>query len=431
MPAEPAPEKVPPGTHLVIIGAGIVGACTALEALDRGFRVTILDPGPPGGEQAASYGNGCWLSFMSVLPPAMPGLWKQVPGFLRDPLGPLAIRWSYFPRVLPWLWAYLRSGWTEAQVLETARALKTLLADGPTLHKTLAERAGVPDLIRREGLMYVYPSREDYEKEAMGWRIRRAVGLSWKEIGPEEMRQLQPDLDRRYGFGALFEEAGHCTDPGAYVAALVEQAVAEGATLCRAEATGFRIQAGRLKAVLTGQEEIAADRAVICAGARSRSLAASAGSRVPLETERGYHAVVLGAEVGPRVPIMPSDGKMAITPTRAGLRVSGQVEIAGLEAAPNWRRSEILRDHLLRSFPGLPRDLPAERVKFWMGHRPSMPDGLPCLGYAAATPDIVMAFGHGHVGLVSGPRSGKAAAALAAGTTPGIDLRPYDPRRFT
>jgi D-amino-acid dehydrogenase len=426
MRAEPAPA----GAHLVVIGAGIVGATTALAALDRGLRVTILDPGPPGGEQAASYGNGCWLSVMSVIPPAVPGLWKQVPAFLRDPLGPLAIRWSYLPRVLPWLWAYLRSGWTEARVLETARSLHALLDDAPALHRALAERAGVGELIRRDGLMYVYPSRAEFEREAMGFRIRRAVGLSWREIGPEEMRQLQPELDQRYGFGALFEEAGHCTDPGAYVAALVERAVADGATLRRTAATGFRLEGGRLKAVRTGEGEIPADRAIIAAGAHSKPLAAAAGSRVPLETERGYHAVVLGARTGPRIPIMPSDGKMGITMTRAGLRASGQVEIAGLAAAPNWKRAEILRDHLLRAFPKLPRDLPPEALSFWMGHRPSMPDGLPCLGHAAATPDVVLAFGHGHVGLVAGPRSGAAAAALAAGAAPGIDLSPYDPRRF-
>lgn len=427
MPAEPAPGTA----HLVVIGAGIVGAATALAALDRGFRVTILDPGPPGGEQAASYGNGCWLSTMSVIPPAGPGLWKQVPSFLMDPLGPLAIRWSYLPRALPWLWAYLRAGWTEALVLETARALRTLLDDAPARHRRLAERAGVAELIRRDGLMYVYPSRAEFEREAMAFRIRRQVGLSWREIGPEEMRQLQPELDRRYGFGALFEEAGHCTDPGALVAALVEQAVAEGATLRRVAAIGFRIEGGRLRAVRVGDgDEIPADRAVIAAGARSKALAAAAGSRVPLETERGYHAVVLGAETGPRIPIMPSDGKMGITATREGLRASGQVEIAGLEAAPNWQRGAILRDHLLRAFPALPRDLPAEQVKFWMGHRPSMPDGLPCLGRSAASADVILAFGHGHVGLVAGPRSGEVAAALAAGAPAGLALKPYDPARF-
>ena len=433
MQADPAPagDGLPAsGAHLVVIGAGILGATTALAALDRGFRVTILDPGPPGGEQAASYGNGCWLSVMSVLPPAMPGLWKQVPRFLRDPLGPLAIRWAYLPRVLPWLLAYLRSGWTEARVLETGRALRSLLDDAPALHAALAERAGVGELIRRDGLMYVYPSRAEFEREAMGFRIRRQLGLNWREIGPGQMRQLQPELDPRYGFGALFEEGGHCTDPGAYVAALIHQAVAEGADLHRVAAEGFRIEAGRLKAVRTGEGEIAADRAVIAAGARSGPLAAAAGSRLPLETERGYHAVVLGAETGPRIPIMPSDGKMGITMTRAGLRAAGQVEIAGLEAAPDWRRADILRDHLLRAFPKLPRNLPRDQVAVWMGHRPSMPDGLPCLGPSAASPDIILALGHGHVGLVAAPRSARAVAALAAGVKPELDMRPFSPRRF-
>ncbi|MCR0985482.1 NAD(P)/FAD-dependent oxidoreductase [Roseomonas populi] len=435
MPAEPGPAPATEGgggegRHLVVIGAGILGACTALHALDRGFRVTLIDPGEPGGEQAASYGNGCWLSVMSVLPPAGPGLWKKVPGFLADPLGPLAIRWRYLPRVLPWLLSYLRSGWTEARVFRTAGALHALLKGAPALHKALAERAGVGDLIRQDGLMYVYPSREEFEAEAMGFRIRRALGLSWREIGPEEMRRLQPELSPRYGFGALFEAGGHCTDPGAYVAALVRQALAEGASLRRAAAKGFRIEGGRLRAVLTEDGEVAAERAVICAGARSRPLAAAAGSRVPLETERGYHAVVLGAEAGPRVPVMPSDGKMGITMTAAGLRASGQVEIAGLEATPNWKRAEILRDHLLRAFPGLPQGLGTERVRFWMGHRPSMPDGLPCLGPSAATPDVVLAFGHGHVGLVAAARSGEAAAAMAAGASPSFAIEPYDPRRF-
>jgi D-amino-acid dehydrogenase len=416
--------------HLVIIGAGIVGAATALEALSAGYRVTIVEPGDPGGEQAASYGNGCWLSPMSVIPPSMPGLWKKVPKFLMDPLGPLAIRWSYFPKVAPWLVKYLLAGWTEEKVLRTARALRPMLADAPALHRELAARAGVERLIERTGLYYVYENRAQFESEAMAWRIRRQVGIEWLELDADEMRQREPELDRRYGFGVLVEEGGHCRDPGAYVAALVAQAQAEGAELKRAKATGFRIEGGRLKAVLTEGGEIAADKAVISAGAHSRALAAKAGSDVPLETERGYHAMVLDSPTGPRTPMMPFDGKMSITWTDRGLRCAGQVEIAGLEAAPNWKRAEILRDHLLRSFPNLPRDLPADRVKVWMGHRPSMPDGLPCLGPSAASPDVLLAFGHGHVGLVAGPRTARLALALLAGRAPEIPVEPYDPARF-
>jgi D-amino-acid dehydrogenase len=149
-----------------------------------------------------------------------------------------------------------------------------------------------------------------------------------------------------------------------------------------------------------------------------------------LETERGYHAVILNPETGPRHPIMPSDGKMANTMTTGGLRIAGQVELAGLEAAPNWRRAEILRDYALRTYPDLPRELPPERVKFWMGHRPATPDALPVIGPAARSSDIIHGFGHGHVGLAAGAISGRLIADLVSGKPPVIDPTPYSPRRF-
>ena len=416
--------------HVAIIGAGIVGACSAVEALRSGYRVTIIDPAEPGGEQAASYGNGCWLSPMSVIPPAFPGLWKKVPKFLMDPLGPLAIRWSYLPRVAPWLIRYLRAGWTWDRVEQAARALRPLVVDAPALHQRLADEAGVGHLIERRGLIYVYPTRAAFEAESMAWEIRRRVGVRWMELDANDLHQREPDLARRYTFGVMVEEGGHCSDPGAYTAALVAHAVGQGAELRRAAATGFGIVGGRLTTVRTDQGDIAADAAVIAAGAHAKPLAAAAGDTVPLETERGYHAELADPEVSPRHGLMPSDGKMSVMRTQGGLRCAGQVEIAGLDAAPNWKRAEILRDHLLRCFPGLPRDLPAERVKVWMGHRPSMPDGKPCLGPSRATPDIVHAFGHGHTGLVAAARTGRIVAALLAGRPPEIAIAPFDPRRF-
>jgi D-amino-acid dehydrogenase len=228
----------------------------------------------------------------------------------------------------------------------------------------------------------------------------------------------------------MVEEGGHCTDPGAYTAALVAHALAQGATHLRARATGFAIEGGRLRAVRTDGAEVSADAAVIAAGAFAKPLAAAAGDRVPLETERGYHAEVTDPEVAPRHGLMPSDGKMSIMRTTNGLRCAGQVEIAGLDAAPNWKRAEILRDHLLRCFPGLPRDLPAERVTIWLGHRPSMPDGKPCLGPSSASRDVVHAFGHGHTGLVAGARTGRVVAALLAGRPPEIPIAAFNPGRF-
>lgn len=416
---------------LAIIGGGVVGACTALAAQRAGFEVTLIEPDAPGGEQAASYGNGCWFSTSSTVPPAVPGLWKKVPKFLADPLGPLAIRWSYFPKVLPWLARYLLSGRTEAKVLTTGRALQALIAGAPALHAALAEEAGVGHLVERRGQLYIFPNRAAFEADALPWRIRAATGVKWIEIDEDELRQREPDLDRRYKFAVLVEDGGHCTNPGAYVAALAALAEAQGMARVKARATGFRIEGGRLKAVLTDQGEVPADRAVISAGAHSRVLARAAGDDLPLETERGYHAVIAAPEAGPRMPLMPSDGKMSITMTETGLRAAGQVEIAGLEAAPNWKRAEILRDHLLRSFPGLPREIPAERIKVWMGHRPSMPDGLPCIGSSSKSADILHCFGHGHVGLVAAPRSAELAVALLTGGRPPIAPEPYSPRRFT
>src|SRR5580698_1219913 len=410
-----------PQQHVVVIGAGIVGAATAVELLRDGHRVTIVEPGDPGGEQSASYGNGTQLNPSSIIPMSAPGIWKKVPGYLADPLGPLAIRWSYLPRLLPWLWRFVRAGATEARLAATARALRPLLLEAPERHRRLAQEAGVGELITRQGGLFVYPSRADFEAEGLSWRLRRENGVRWIELSEEELRQREPSLHRRYKFAVLVEENGQCRDPGAYVAALARHAAALGAEILQTGATGFRIEAGRLRAVTTRDGERACDKAVIAAGAWSKQLAAAAGDRVPLETERGYHVVISDPGIAPRYPVMPSDGKMAFAMTPAGLRIGGQVELAGLDAAPNWKRAEVLLKFVRRVYPDVPEDLPPDRVKMWMGHRPSTPDGLPCLGPATGCTDIIHAFGHGHVGLTAGARSGKIVADLVAGRAPGLD----------
>jgi D-amino-acid dehydrogenase len=420
----------PANRHVAIIGAGAIGVISAIELLRDGHRVTIVEPGAPGGEQAASYGNAGWLSTHSVIPPAEPGAWKKVPKFLKDPLGPLAVRWSYLPKALPWLVRYLLSGWTAERVEATARALRPLLRDAPVLHKNLAEEAGVGHLIERNGVMHIYPSRAAFDADGLSWGIRKRVGVTWLEISADEMRQREPDLHPRYQFGVLVEEAGHCRDPGGYVAALAAHARSLGAEFVTATARGLRLADGKPVAVLTDKGEVICDAVVIAAGAHSKPLAASIGDRLPLETERGYHVMIESAETGPRTPMMASDVKMVVNWTDRGLRAAGQVEIAGLEAAPNWKRAEILRDHLLSMFPKLPRDLPPAAIRNWLGHRPSMPDGRPCLGYSRASRDVVYAFGHGHVGLVSAARTGRVVAQLIGNREPEIPIAPFDPKRY-
>lgn len=417
-------------THVVIIGAGIIGAASAYQLIRCGHRVTLIEPGIPGDEQASSYGNAGWLSSHSVLPPASPGIWWQVPKWLADPLGPLAVRWKYLPRALPWLVRYLGAAWTYPQVERTAIGLRSLLRGAPELHQEMAQQAGVPELIERRGLLHAFVSREEFKKDARAWAIRKKEGITWQELDAPALRALEPDLDPRYTFGVLVPETGSCRNPGAYTAALIRYAQKMGANLISTHATGFRVENGRLKAVLTVQGEVLCDRAVIAAGARAKMLARAAGDHVSLESERGYHAILQAPEAKPRTPTMFADCKVIVNSMEQGLRVAGQVEIAATDDTPDWRRAEILRDHLLTLYPALPRDLPAERIKLWMGRRPSTPDGLPCIGYATNSQDIIHAYGHGHVGLVSSARTGRLVAQLAQHQTPEISLKPFSPQRF-
>lgn len=416
--------------HVVIIGAGVVGAACAIHALRAGLRVTILEPGTPGSPQASSYGNAGWLSSHSVIPPASPGVWKQVPGWLLDPLGPLTVRWRHLPRALPWITKYLSSAWTYAQIEQTAKSLRAMLRDAPDLHIEMAAIAGVPELIQKKGLLHVYPTRNDFQKDARAWQIRYNEGVRWEELEGQALWDHEPHLERRYHLGLYVPDVGNCTNPGAYVQGLMQYITTQGASLIQTQATGFRIQDGQLRAVYTPEGEIACDKAVIAAGARARDLAIAVGDRVSLETERGYHAVVQVEGIGPQIPTMLMDQKVIVTRMTNGLRIAGQVEIADLDDTPNWKRAEILRILLAKVYPALAPVITAEQIDVWMGRRPSTPDGLPCIGRANASPDVIHAYGHGHVGLAGSARTGRVVAQLLTNQTPEIDLAAYSPQRF-
>lgn len=418
--------------HAVVIGAGIVGACTAIELSRDGWLVTVVDPGQPGGEQAASFGNGAWLSPSSVVPMAHPGLWRRVPGYLLDASGPLTIRPRALPGLTSWLVRFLLAGATVSRVERTAQSLRALVGDAPSRHRALAAEAGVPHLVAQRGLLYVFPNRDAFVRDALAWRLRHDNGVTWHELDFDALHQHEPALGRQYQIGVLVPDGGHCADPGGYVAALMAHAVALGATVIQAAATGF--DAGQtLRAVNTTGGPIACDAAVVAVGARAGPLAAGLGDRVPLRSERGYHVTIdlEGDAPVPRLPLMPSDGKMSVTTLnqdgRRCLRVAGQVELAHIDDPPDWRRAVILHGWARRLFPGLPPDAPFRQ---WMGHRPSIADGLPVIGLARRCPGVAYAFGHGHVGLTGGPITGRLVADLLGGRAPTIDPAPYDPNRF-
>ena len=415
------------GKTVGVIGAGMVGV-TAASFLQRdGHRVFLVERGNPG--EGASFGNAGCLNGSSVVPMSMPGTIRNVPHWLADPLGPLSIRWRYLPWLAPWLLRFVRAGSPE-RVAAQARALRALLAPSVDTLLPLARDAGVADLIHRAGHLWVYRSEASLAKDQAAWRLRRDNGVVVTELGADELRQLEPTVSRDFARGVLVEENGHLGNPHRMVQGLAGALQRSGAEIHRAQALGFTLEGNRLKAIRTDKGELSCDAAVVAAGAWSRPLAAMLGDKVPLETERGYHLMIRDPEVMPRLPVADADGKFVATPMETGLRFAGTVELAGLKAPPDWRRAGILLEQGRKLLPGLAPSHAEERVSQWMGHRPSMPDSLPCLGPATRTPDVIYAFGHGHVGMAASPVTGKVVADLVAGRKPAIDVTPFRPQRF-
>lgn len=415
--------------RVAVIGGGVVGLTAALECRRAGLDVVLIEPDEPGGRQAASYGNGTWINPGAVMPLSVPGLWRDVPGYLLDRGSPFTIRWRHLPALAPWLFRFVRAGDTWDKVEACARARYLLNRGAVEAHAAYAAEAGVPHLLNRDDVVFVYGRRGDYEGEARGWAIRRALGIPFSEIGEEELRALEPALGPDYRFAIRMDGAGNLRDPGAYCAALAALLERRGAERVRARADGFLLDGGRLKAVSTSRGPVACERALLCAGAYSGPLARQAGDAVPLISERGYHVVIPEPVPALRHSLMPYDGKMAVATTPAGLRLAGQVELASLSAAPDWRRADILIDHAERLFPGLGK-VDREKVDRWMGHRPSTPDGLPYIGPSSGSPDIFHGFGHAHVGMIEAPATARILAALAGGGRPEIDPAPFSARRF-
>jgi D-amino-acid dehydrogenase len=410
-----------------VIGAGMVGVCAASWLQRDGHEVFLVEPGEPG--HGASFGNAGALNASSVTPVSMPGVMWKVPGWLFDPVGPLSLRWSYLPTVAPWLWRFVHAGTTE-KVHAQARALRPLVGATLDALMPLVRDAGAEDLVHRRGHLYVYRSPDGPEKERLAWELRRENGVEIDEFDADELRQLEPALSRDYVRGLLVRENGHTSNPLGLVQRLLKHVLRSGGRLERARALGFRLDGGRLAAIRTDAGDIAADAAIVCAGAWSKPLAASLGDKVPLETERGYHLMVRDPEVMPRIPTADADGKFVATPMDTGLRFAGTVELAGLKAPPDWRRARILLEQGRKMLPGLAAEHAEDRISVWMGHRPSLPDSLPVLGASRATPDIVYAFGHGHVGMTAAPMTGRLVADLVTGRPPAIDIVPFAPSRF-
>jgi D-amino-acid dehydrogenase len=387
------------------------------------MQVAVLDPlGPAGG---ASFGNAGMLSPDTATPIAMPGMLRKVPGWLRDPLGPLAVRPSYFPRALPWLLQWVKAGRLD-RVLAISDAMRALHRDTLTCWRELLGDALYRDLIRPSGQVHVWEGDDASPTEAIEQQIRDRHGIAAQPLNADDLRQMFPGLARDITRGLFVPGNGHTVSPQRIVHSLAELFRAAGGAIIAERAMKLIPREAGGFTVMTNTANRNADRVVVAAGAWSAQLLTPLGINLPLETERGYHAMLLAPNVTPAIPISSKTRAFFMTPMEDGLRIAGTVEIAGLDAPPDERRAKILVDHARRLFPGLQ----AGEVRYWMGFRPSTPDSLPILGPVERHAGLYLAFGHGHFGMSGGPPSGRLLARLITGQSPGIDPAPYDARRF-
>jgi glycine/D-amino acid oxidase-like deaminating enzyme len=407
---------------ILVIGAGVAGLSTALYLQRGGRAVTVVDPLPPAG--GASFGNAGLISADTSVPIALPGMLRKVPGWLADPLGPLSVHPRYFPKALPWL---LR--WIEASRMPRVLAISDAMR---ALHRTVFDcwmellgPSRFHDLVRPLGQVHVWETDEEEPDAALERRLRERQGIRSERLNADDIRQLFPGISRSVARGLLIPGNGFTVNPQRLVRTLGELLIEAGGTIV-AERVMKIIPCEGGYTAMTNTGWRSSREVVVAAGAWSRRLLDPLGIRIPLETERGYHAMLPSPGLTPKMPITNKSRSFVVTPMEHGLRIAGTVEIAGLDAPPNEERARVLLAHIKAMFP----DVDTREHRLWMGFRPSTPDSLPILGEAPGRPGLYLVMGHGHFGMTGGPPSGRIVSRLIMRKPPELDISPYAPTRF-
>jgi D-amino-acid dehydrogenase len=404
---------------VLIVGAGVVGLGCAYHLRKDGLAVTVVDRDPEGDK--CSFGNAGGIGITEVVPAAVPGVFWRVPGWLLDPLGPLALRPSHAPRLIPWLLRFSRSA-APREVARISAALAALnLRVYDDLVPMLAE-TGLSGELFRKGALSVYESDAGFERDRAEWALKRSLGIETAEISGDEARKMEPALGPIVQRAIMTPQWGHVTDPKRIVDGLRRWLMANGVRFERGEVSDLTASS----LTLADGRGLSAGRIVIATGAWSGLLARRIGDRVLLESERGYNTTLPAPGVALEREVIFAERKFTATPLICGLRIGGAAEFAGLTAPANYRRSRALVTLARRYLPDLKIDGGTE----WMGHRPATPDSLPVIGRSPRHASVLYAFGHAHVGLTLAATTGRLIADLVAGRPAVVDLSPYSIARF-
>ena len=406
-----------------IVGAGIIGAALGHALQKRGHKVALVDRDAPG--SGASFGNMASIAVTEFMPVSRPSVWLQTPRWLLDPEGPVRIAPTYAPQLVPWFLRFFRAGLpSKLQQLEAEGAIlcKRALPD----MQTLMAEIGLSEDVSATGCLSLYASEDEFEADRERLDMLDRHGFDYEVIGGNRLRELEPEIAPVIQKAVLLPGNRTVRNPSDIVTRLTEIVVARGGQSVRGEVIGIEA-IGAVKTVhLNDGSRLCAKNVVICAGAFSGRLSKMLGEPMPLETERGYHTQIMTPGITLNHSIIWPAKAFMVSPTAGGIRVGGTVEMAGLNAPPDYRRAKITVKRAREALPGLK----LEETSEWMGHRPALPDTIPVMSASGKMSGVFYSTGHGHLGLTFAATSAQLMADLICETKPPIDLTPYSITRF-
>ncbi len=403
-----------------IVGAGIQGVCSALFLQKKGYEVTLFDRDEPG--NAASYGNAGHFSPYASVPLNRPDVLTDVPAMLISSRGPLALKWNYVPKMIPWFLKFMLNC-RKNKMMHTAKNMHQILNLALPAFDELFEEINLDGLVESNGILYVWTDQNLKSRELEN-KIRQELGVRQQLVTPKEIHDLEPNLKPFYHGGVFYDNARHAKNPKKILIKLFDNFIEKGGKFLKLNIKD--IDFDEEKPVLRSEaQRFIFDKLIIACGAFSKKLTDQLHENIPLDTERGYHVHFKGFEKLISRPVVHANRGFGMTPMEQGLRVVGTVEFGGLKNPLSKSRVKNLILNAKDMLDGLP-----EHKDEWLGFRPSLPDFLPIIGPSKNYKNVFYSFGHHHLGWTLGAISGKIIANIIAKENTNLDLKPYNSLRF-
>tara|TARA_Y100000590_G_scaffold412876_1_gene508188 strand:+ start:6671 stop:7927 length:1257 start_codon:yes stop_codon:yes gene_type:complete len=416
-------EDVKFKSSVCVIGAGIQGVCISLNLVKKGFKVTLIDRDEPG-KESASYGNAGHFSPYASLSMNRPDILIDVPAMLLSTTGPLALRWNYVPKMVPWFIKFIKNC-TKSKMMHTAKYMHQILDLALPAYDELFREADVSNLVESRGIIYFWTDK-DLKSRELEINVRKELGVEQKILTQHEIHDLEPHIRKVYHGGVLYPSARHARNPKKILLKLLDLFIQKGGQLEKQNVQSISFTGDNKPVIKTDLKFYSFDKAVIACGAFSKKLTDQVDEKIPLDTERGYHVHFKGYDHLLSRPVIFLNRGFGITPMEQGLRVVGTVEFGGLKNPPSKKRILNLVNNAKYLFPELKK-----HEDEWLGYRPTLPDFLPVIGSSKKYKNLFYSFGHHHLGWTLGAISGKIVAGMIANENTNLDLSAYSSTRFS